>query len=1520
MKLLFLLLLPIFSFAQITNIRVEPSHTQALIYYTAPNSVACTHKVWDMNLPIFISAANGDGSTVTVDTRGLAHALKVGDSIWIAETGVWDDEYIVATVPTQTRFTFASSTSGSAASGKVGLLVNDLNTALFPGSNLDSRNGSIVSGRNRSFVVGTRAAQISGGVSYSRALQVDSDHVYVINCDGSVVSGTFRTSNIPLGLLAVDVPKPAAPGLSAQPSMDKSARWDKSEGVYLDRIIDPLTGVLYTQMYAPEIPTDTAYNVSTTNTPTPTGANWTNPGNVRTNDSTSATYAAATQDILCVRPYLVTTLNTTTKAHWLEPIVSLESVVTTVRGSGAGSGADGDIEVAYNINGDCTTPATEWKTIDLTGSLSSVSFPSGTPQGGFGDWHSATQRRLNHIDVVTRRVLVNTSGTSVTAVPSTTWGSLFDPQIFGAGSKIRIGGTTNDACNAGTEYDIASVESPKRLTLGSSAGTLTNAWACLSSFAVLVRKKTTSTDQINIDYVNFTLRTAHIPNGTDSGSAKIFAEKPVADSDGNEGYVGYVLGEGGAAYTLHWVGKDNGESRFIMAINVNLPGAAGVDGWGSGSCLATENPFSSTDPTSFYCLMNRTGSGQVVVKYKIWWDGASRWRSQTPSVTPFPACTTTSPASPNPCLEATNLTTGYALSDLIEDRNPLFDTAKFAGCEIRGIQTHLMVLNCKRSVQDSIAWIAVFDLDVPIASYDPMDQSTNPVAGAINTLHPSMRGWTVLHSGLVMVGSDSLIQWSPKFPRASINNNPDPNGMGPHRMAIVGNAALNNTSDMYACPTNDWGYTNCSDIHVTSQPFDPDPGVGETGAAGEFGNVEVGFGVTMFKCDPAHPNYTHETIQEGGNKGCDSYANPEYGRILAISGTAPDITLTVARGVFRNNGLPPKNHPSGYSLYVFPLTDYNEVAANINAVWDFRAAPTGTPASAVAYVSQATSHMSLTHKAAVGQSATTGYAQVAWPHPTMASLALPPPVNLALPSITWPAFAGKIGIRYANTIQQYTANNQVDYPDARDTAYEFFFDSRPFMSTPGATYRATWEKVGGATYIYKYKQQQDILTEQPWFKHIPYMITVGNRILTEKSGPSITLADNSGDYWKFCTAYRAGECWPGSLVGESYVNSPYLDLTNLADYTCYGNAVWDEADICAAPLEPMSGPNIQFYFGNSGTMGRGRHLRKIGWSLYEPKMISKVPKVYPTGKWMGPLWTYFLNLHRSGGLMAKLPPIPTEDGYDRTTFLPVSLAVGSAPSGTAVAQVEFGYHDFGTPGQLYCTVRQESCLATGTKVIGDKLVTSRYPTSGAPAAWAYQNVTITSATPMRLTFPSAHKFTSDVRVKATIATSALNNKLWPISIVNSTTVDLVGSVPGDIGTGSQWVMAPATEAPFAFSGESFAVAGATNANPIEISTTTMHRFQTGSNVCLSGVGGNTAANGCFTITATGPSSFTLDGTTGNGSYTSGGTVTPGGVSCASGCTVVVPAFSKRVMYYRWRYLNSSGVVIATGGTQSMVTP
>jgi len=67
------------------------------------------------------------------------------------------------------------------------------------------------------------------------------------------------------------------------------------------------------------------------------------------------------------------------------------------------------------------------------------------------------------------------------------------------------------------------------------------------------------------------------------------------------------------------------------------------------------------------------------------------------------------------------------------------------------------------------------------------------------------------------------------------------------------------------------------------------------------------------------------------------------------------------------------------------------------------------------------------------------------------------------------------------------------------------------------------------------------------------------------------------------------------------------------------------------------------------------------------------------------------------------------------------------------------------------------------------------------------------------------------------------------------------------------------------------ITGATDASPIVITSATPHGLATGAQVIVSGVTGNTAANGTWSITRISATQFSLSGSSGNASYLGGGT-------------------------------------------------
>ena len=103
--------------------------------------------------------------------------------------------------------------------------------------------------------------------------------------------------------------------------------------------------------------------------------------------------------------------------------------------------------------------------------------------------------------------------------------------------------------------------------------------------------------------------------------------------------------------------------------------------------------------------------------------------------------------------------------------------------------------------------------------------------------------------------------------------------------------------------------------------------------------------------------------------------------------------------------------------------------------------------------------------------------------------------------------------------------------------------------------------------------------------------------------------------------------------------------------------------------------------------------------------------------------------------------------------------------------------------------------------------------------------------------------------------------------------------------------------------ETYTVSNATNATPIVI-TAVAHSFLTGDKVQISGVGGNTAANGTFTITKIGADTFSLDSSVGNGTFSSNGTA------------IIVPVSAGNLINKAYLDANAGALKISALGTVS----
>ncbi len=1533
------------SFPLLAAVRVDKisvTNAQAIIEYTAPDAQACTLKVADLNLNTPISSAVGNGSAVTVTCRGLQCATSASQVVYVEGKGTgwqsaWGGWQTVASVASDgLSFTFTNSTSGTFTAdgstvpwGNVGALVNDVNTALFSGSNLDSRTGNLSRFRSRVFVLGDRIKVEAGSDNrnYSRALQAISRHVGSLACaGGSDVSADFffNTGNISLGNYAMvdwNGVNGTQAGTYMMPTFNPSGMQERPSGVALEHVIEPMSGLLTTNGSLRQEAIDFqdfALTASNTTLDPTSPAEWTNPSNMLsvTDSGAYASYTGTGQAPVCIKPNDMHSYANSdegsypgyTRLHtkyW-------DSFQLTFKGAYAvtGSGSDRDLEVALSFDG-CRTASTPWRTVALTNSSTpaDVLFPAAAiPKAGFQDWINPGDPIPSKIEIVTwKQNNVTTDGTSAlkmpdNSVPANGYWVYFKPHWkynASTGTTIRVGATLAD-CSGGTAYTLSSYTNPKRVDVVGTVGAGSPQNVCVQQFGVMVRKKTATNNEIRIGYVNLSSWESYAPGPDSSGSRKRTTFLPVTDGSGNIGYL-WQAGSNG----IYWVSKDNAETRRVMGNWLNAKSSQ----WDAGFCNVDGISFSLTDPYTFTC--SRTlGANSVPLRITIHDTRSNKWTaSPAIGIFMYPECSNPATPSPNPCIEIKRVLGDgtYSLSDLVKAKYPLFNQTLFPRCELTEPEGSVVPLRCLSSVQDTSAWLGVWDYDKLIENYNPSDQTTNPVIGM---LAPNIMNFGVMHFHQMLTTNSMLV--SPKPGRQYDGAYQSGDGPFVLRTGTGGpgtetDRAINNTTDVVPCSSlglgsNTWGFTNCTQLDITSEPFDPDPTSPSTGDPGEFGAFLVGNTFQIAKCvsSGALSSDCFGVERDAGRI--------EDVRILSRSGTNP-IHVVIGRGKWV--GSPMLNFSAtspGPRLFAGGAGGDSAPLSAGFAVWDFRTSPDGTNPVAFQGSLHSSDHGSCTNLDCFG---VTEAGIENHPAPNAAKIAA---LGENTSTEAYGHFNYKGGMRFATIVENYLSNTQVA-ANQNDPRMKFAANSRPTFRQAGAD--NLWSKVGGTTYIYSTPQLWDVN-----YKGLPYMAYSSDHPLLEVSG-STALLDTSADNYKFCFAWRAGDCWLGSKHGEIYANIPFINPIDSSGYfNCPNMEYREDNGICVAVRHPMTDGANEYHAGFSHDMGQGAHFRHVTnwWSRNTRGGVFNDPKIFSTGEWYGPLVSHFALNSSSAAFFQKIPLAPAPDGIDRRFWVPVPITVGSTPTGTVVMQVEFGYQELSdlSTGKLRCTRYDEPCYATSKNIplpFG--------PGDGTAVQTGYANryggdYTPVATTPATFTFAGAgHGLGADSRVEVYgFAAGAVS-----ITDANTFTVPSV-TLPN---LNQRYLTFQRQDSPWLYSGDGCgSITSASNTTPIHVRCANEHRMQSGNRIFITGVSGNANANGFFTARWTGNATLDLYDNNGNaiagsGSGT-GGTFVPGGQGCDAGCTVTIPALSNRVLWYRRRYLNSSGAVIFTTPLQAIATP
>jgi hypothetical protein len=319
------------------------------------------------------------------------------------------------------------------------------------------------------------------------------------------------------------------------------------------------------------------------------------------------------------------------------------------------------------------------------------------------------------------------------------------------------------------------------------------------------------------------------------------------------------------------------------------------------------------------------------------------------------------------------------------------------------------------------------------------------------------------------------------------------------------------------------------------------------------------------------------------------------------------------------------------------------------------------------------------------------------------------------------------GIRTGALLQQigkpatYSLQNSPTFGNAQGGCWGSSCAMHPSYHTPGAqwfTDGLSWDG-GNYTYsdgvtpisgqLYKYRFPYNDGNFVPGLRNlhrkvVPTLATTGGTQLVDVSGPGSTISDQAADNYKYCIAYKAGECRTGSAAGDIFANVPAIDRL-----TCYGSDNPDPSvrDLCILDLPTYATSMVQIGFvpnhegigilpgqpdtADTSTVGSG-YSRVVTETLGGPKGTGLLFKTLPDGSWgffenrTGPASPYLM--------MAKIPPF-TKDSVRRDVFVRAPITI-TPPTGQGIvsAEIDFGYTELNGK----CSSRNEVCAVVSSTV------------------------------------------------------------------------------------------------------------------------------------------------------------------------------------------------------------------------------
>lgn len=1163
-------------------------------------------------------------------------------------------------------------------------LVHDVNPALFPGANLDSRSGSVTIGRQRVVVLGARKtdAALSGG-RYSRALQADTDHYFRINCSGSIESGIFRTSTIPLGDTRGDLQQvdPAEPLRYFMPSTSISVN---------PEIVDPSTGALYQQ-----VPVEGwAYGSTTThvggcNVGSPgacpfqdaSGPGWSaNSGALGSSlsaaDSSYAEYSAASQDPLWVR----LGGNKYPSNSSYDTALSFQNLRLTASCTGPGCGSGGALEICfvYEIAG--SSPA--WSdcapgvvTVPLSTAETTIAIcadaPCSNPEKP-GDFIQADKPGRESSQMSRGRIYNEASNPSVLFFTNTSdCARLFRGEsitVYSSQAQTYYSATIGStSCSA--QIPSASVQwsSAPVLNYNGSDGVpffYNSGIHNNPRHGVLIRKKSAvSGATIRLNQLLWRAG-SHVVMRMSNGSGGF--GKRCTPKATEEGFYHCHVGPGVIAFKPEPL-----EIRFLGMLyffGQSLPRVQSgflICGDGGNDFLWDE-----TDPNVFYCMapsnypaLNGLGQGRPVL-LKMNYTGKdipcgvegslcrapNKDGGEIERWPPLPV----SAELLTPCLnDCARVEDDYTVLGQMQKLDPSYTPAVFSRCEASAVQQDSLILNCRSGSQDSPSWAFALDLGnrLPVGSgYAGSAGRSQQVFGS-NPWFQKPRGrWCALHTYQAPLNGDfAVFEAAGHYCQFTVTSMTP---LGQCSRTAGGGAGSCDPCPAITFDSVSYGGRNwCGTVQVASA-WDSSWGAAPAGFASG---------------DPVNSNPRSECPMRYLQKvqpGDYFRGNGEWLRILQIPNPA---TWIVERGIGHDQTIDfPRQIPAGTPLAstcgaVSPKAEEVVTGSALGYQWHYLLDPLATGLDTTTFVTPFVNHA--WHRG-IYRGSYAYNVQIVDPTSPESMRQFQPTTELPLPS----QFAGKVAPCFGNGCERHPSASQ----NTRLADSSFFADVNPLLFIASGRNAAT--PVSG--HLYRF---QGMFSVDP--KHLPTVAFTATYPLRNISAPGAQLTGQSEDHGKFCVATVAGECHPSSTAGQVFFNLANFDRSMSFCRETQFEVL--QGDICIGNLNGVAAATTQWLLPTEKVqqsfrqMEVGRVVRRL-FQRYREAATENV-KIDPTGR-------YYL-LRTSAVL--KLPAMPAGDSIRRSTFVPMAFSV-TPPQGTDNIVVEFGYD----AGFRCSENRAEACIAS----------------------------------------------------------------------------------------------------------------------------------------------------------------------------------------------------------------------------------